>query len=251
MNNSSEEADAWMQAARYVQRSNFSSTHYLGGPTQHTGSDCPECGRQVTLIWDLDLTAHDIPPVLKRAFSSLQRLPLYVCSLCNVLSYRVSTDAKIACYPHGQELDWCDSYESPHCEARAEIERQPIRLYPLPSDIDAIWAKHHYQRYGLLHPASLNPDESAKLQRYLKSVEFPPEGRSRYYSQLCGNPYRRQGLEFIGCPNPSCEGDIEMKSLAHICPTDSPGLGDSIGFFDFQYFACPACFSISVQYECT
>lgn len=47
--------------AYYVQRVSSTSPHYLGGPTKHTGSNCSECGREATLIWDLDLTAHDIP----------------------------------------------------------------------------------------------------------------------------------------------------------------------------------------------
>lgn len=246
MNESPNESDALTTEAYYVQRTTSPSPHYLGGPTQHSGSDCPECGREVTLIWDLDLTACNIPAVLRHGYRSLHRLPLYVCSQCSVLSYKVLSDDKIACLPHGN-LEWCSDDESPHYAARAEIERQPIRLCPLPPEIDAVWVKRRKQRHG----ESLDAIESARLQCYFDSLDVPPEDPDYYYSQLCGDPYWIQGSRIGSCPNPECRGGVKTKRLAHICPPDSPGLGDSIGYFDFQFLVCPACFSISVQYECT
>ena len=255
MNESPEHPDWLTTEAFYVQRTNAPSPHYLGGPTQHAGADCPECGREVTLTWDLDLTAAGIPVALRQGYSSLRRLPLYVCSQCNVLSYQVIDDENIACFPHATEMDWCLGDESPHYERRAEIERQPIRLNPMPPEIDALWVRQRYLR----HDRSLDDDDLARLQGYFDSLEVHPEDPD-YYSQLCGDPYWIQGSGIMDCPNPECNGrqrtalsceGIAMKRLAHISPPDSPGLGDSIGYFDYQFLACPVCFSISVQYECT
>ncbi len=246
MNDSPEESDALTTEARYVQRSTSPSPHHIGGPTQHEGSDCPECGREVTLTWDLDLTASDIPAALRQGYHSLNRLPLYVCSSCSVLSYQVVANDKIVCFPHG-DLDWLLEDESPHCDARPEIERQPIRLYPMPPEIDALWVKHRYRRSG----ESLDGTESAKLQGYFNSLEVAPEDPDYNYSQLCGSPYWVQDSRIGDCPNPQCRGGVTTKHLAHICPPDSPGLGDSMGYFDFQFMVCPVCFSIVVQYECS
>ncbi|MDB4614381.1 hypothetical protein OAH18_01695 [bacterium] len=196
------------------------------------------------MTWDIDLTAPDIPSSLRRGYGSLQRLPLYVCSQCSVLSYQVIADDTIKCFPHGR-LEWCYDDESPHYEARVEIERQSIRLYPLPPEIDALWVKHRYLGYQ----ETLPDDEAAALQGYFDSLEVPPDDPDDY-SQLCGDPYWIQGSRIDDCPNPQCGGGVTTKRLAHICPPDSPGLGDSIGYFDFQFMVCPVCFSISVQYEC-
>ncbi|PHS10669.1 MAG: hypothetical protein COA78_10935 [Blastopirellula sp.] len=245
VNEPAEESEALTTEAFYVQRTTSPSPHYLGGPTLHSGSECPECGREVTLTWDLDLTAPDIPATLKGGYGSLQRLPLYVCSQCSVLSYQVLADDKIACFPHG-DLDWCFDNESPHYETRPEIQRQPIRLYPMSPEIDALWKKHHY----LYNQESLDDLESAQLQGYFDSLDVAPDDLDDY-SQLCGDPYWIQRSRTSDCPNPQCKAGATTKRLAHISPTDSPGLGDSIGYFNFQFMACPACFSISVQYECT
>jgi hypothetical protein len=231
------------------------SAHFLGGPSLHTGTECPECGREVTLTWDLDLKSPEIPAAIRNGFRSLQRLPLYVCSQCSVLSYRIVDDETIACFPHDWHLEWCEEDESPHYEARAEIERQPIHLHVIPPAIDALLRKER----ALGFDESLNPDEATTLQEYYESLKIDPVDR-HYYSQLGGSPYWIQGPQPMACPNKQCdawqddedESDIiAMKRLAHISPPDSPGLGDSIGYFDFQFLACPECFSIRVQYECT
>ena len=242
MSESMEESEAFTPEACYVQRTTLSTPHYLGGPTRHSGSDCPECGRQVTLTWDLDLTAPEIPSAIRKAYHSLQRLPLYVCSQCSVLSYQVLSDDQIVCFPHG-DLEWCNDDESPHYEARAEIERQHIQLSPVPQEIDALWVKRRYHE-------SLDDHESAKLQSYFDSLAVPPEDFV-FQSQLGGDPYWIQGSRIGACPNPECNAGTATRNCAHISPPDSPGLGDSIGYFDFQFMACPVCFSISVQYECT
>lgn len=244
MSESAEPSEALTTEACYVQLTAKPSPHFYGGPTQHSGSECPECGREVTLTWDFDLTAPDIPATLRRGYSHLQRLPLYVCSQCSVLSYRVIADDKIGCFPHG-DLEWCFEDESYHYEARPEIPRQPIRLYPMSPEIDALWAKHRESG------GSLNDSDSATLQSYWDSLEVAPEDHDYYYSQLCGDPYWIQGSCTGDCPNPECDQGGTTKRLAHICPPDSPGLGDTLGYFDFQFMVCPACFSIVVQYECT
>lgn len=254
MNERSASSECLTTEAFYVQRTSTPSPHYLGGPTRHSGTNCPECEREVTLVWDLDLTAENIPAKLRQGYRGLSRLPLYVCSLCSVLSYQVLSDDKICCFPHG-DLEWCFDDESPHSEARAEIERQSILLNPMTPEIDELWVKDRSLGYG----ESLGGSEGEKLRAYLDSLESTPNDLHDY-SQLCGSPYWVQGSQITSCPNPKCDGSqdtassdqgIPMKRLAHICAEDSPGLGDSIGYFDFQFLVCPECFSISVQYECT
>ncbi len=248
-------SDYLTQDAIYVRRFDMPSRHFLGGPSVHSGTECPECGREVTLIWDLDLNSPEIPAVIRNGFKSLRRLPLYVCSQCSVLSYRIVDDENIACWPHDRFLEACFEDESPHYEARAEIERQPIHLHPIPDPIDALWRKARGLRFG----EQLSPGEAATIQAYYNSLSIEPVD-PRYYSQLGGSPYWIQGPRQMPCPNnrcvawqdEDCESEmIAMKRLAHVSPPDSPGLGDSLGYFDFQFFVCSECFSIRVQYECT
>ena len=250
-----ETSDCLTTEAFYVQRTDSPSLHFLGGPSPHAGTDCAECGREVTLTWELDLTAPEIPTTIRLGFGSLRRLPLYVCSQCNALSYRVVDDETIVCFPHVGQLEWCFEDESPHFEARAEIARQPIHLHRMPPGIDKLWVKRRYLRYR----ESLDDNEAAALQKYHDSLEVPPDDLD-YYSQLGGDPYWIQGGLRMTCPYDGCVGrqhngtsevPVPMKRLAHISPPDSPGLGDSIGYFDYQFLVCPSCFSIKVQYECT
>ena len=241
--------------AFYVQRSAQPSRHFLGGPSLHSGVACPECARAVTLIWDLDLDSPQMPAPIRNAFGTLRRLPLYVCSQCLVLSYRIVDDEQIACFPHDRHFDYCHYLESPHHSARVQIERQRIHLHAIPPVIDRLWCKSRSLRLD----ESFTVAEKMTLQNFYESLQIDPVD-SHYYSQLGGSPYWIQNPREMPCPNSLCRGamhgqddsqKIAMKRLAHIAPTDSPGLGDSILYTDFQFLVCSECFSIRVQYECT
>ena len=182
-----------------------------------------------SLTWDFDLSSPEIPAEIRSGFQSLQRLPLYVCSQCSVLSYRIVDDQNIACFPHDQQLEWCDEDESYYQEVRAEIERQPIHLHLIPPAIDELWRKTRDWEFD----ESLDPDGARTLQEYYESLKIDPVDPS-YYSQLGGSPYWIQGPRPMACPNKQCvawqddedESDIiEMKHLAHNFPTRQSGIG--------------------------
>ena len=96
----------------------------------------------------------------------------------------------------------------------------------------------------------LTNHQEAELQDYFDSLDVAP-GDPFNYSQLGGEPYWIQCSRTGDCPNPLCSGRVKTKHLAHICPRDTPGLGDSDAYFDYQFMICPACRSIIGQYEFT
>lgn len=246
-----------MANAYRVQSGVAASRHYNGGPLPHQGGTCPQCQKQLTLLWDLDLSDPLVPKDVRKGFAPATRFPLLICWQCLAVSYQVESDQRLKCFPFDWQTEFCNADESPFVDSPAILPRKPISLTRVPSQIDGLLSL-----YDVVGVDEL--DEEAK--QILRAYHGRPMkwGWDVMQSQVGGQPLYYQGRSDLICPNPDCLGNrmtypyvdgekgFLMKELAvihHDDPETLPMLDEE--FFQLLYSVCVLCFSVRVEYRCT
>ena len=229
--------------------------HTRGGPATHKGSKCPNCRKQLILLWSLDLSDPLLPDYVRNGFSPAVRLPFYFCWQCMAASYSVSSDSQIRCFPFDSSDDRLEEDETPFGEeAPREAPLQPIELERLPTTIDALLTLSGDIGYSHLD----EPAQRTLRKYYGQKIDWHPD---LAISQVGGLPLIYQGRRDIPCPNKKCPASkLEhpygefvrpylMKDLAVVHYADDPYLEQV--YFQFAYVICRVCFSLRAYYRCT
>lgn len=229
--------------------------HYAGGPALHQRATCPQCGRGLTLLWDLDLNDASFPEFIRAGFAPASRLPFYVCWTCMAAAYAVEGGDRITTFKFPpRTTDYCRPGESLFEDSPDELPRRRIGLERMPSTVDA--AISLASNVGVQHI----DDEGRKLlDKYCAGLDRLSNDLP--FSQFGGEPRQFQGWRNHVCPNPDCPAsklehpyaDIEaqylMKILASIYVDAEPELKK--GWYQIAYYGCRICFSMLAEYRCT
>jgi len=228
--------------------------HFTGGAAHHRGSKCPGCGRQMALLWDIDLADPLIPDEVRTGFAPAQRLPFYVCWGCMAAAYAVDSNDRIKCFEFDGHTDRLEEGESPFEESPDELPQRKIVFEPVPSTLDALLMLEECIGLEMLDPAA----RQAINGFYGREIT---SGGDLRFSQLGGQPLLCQSRRNLVCPDVKCPasklehpyGEMEipylMKELAVIHYDNEPVLAEHC--FQLRYVACAICFSIRGEYRCT
>lgn len=246
--------DEWRQTQRLI-RNQFRlslrvprrSSHTIGGPAKHKGTKCVECRRQLTLLWDIDLSDSLFSDIVRARFAPATRLPFYICWNCMAAAYRVVSDDKVVCFPALSELS---SGESPFQETPNELPPRKIAFERVPSVID-----------GLLCLKFRLDDYDEESQRILRDF-YRDRGKLIVTSDLAqstlgGQSWRFQGLDNHRCRNPKCPvsklehyRDVFLpKDLGVLYVDADPVLAPH--YFKLTYSVCCVCFTVIAGFQCT
>ena len=248
--------DVWRRTSRYLPQgfritaADERTGHWRGGPASHDGATCYTCGRVLRLVWDFDLSDPALPDLLRDSHPNLTRLPLYFCFDCpKATAYRVVSDSDVLVLkPNSDSGD-----ESLYRNVPAELERAPIQIAPIPSDVDEITSLAIEEGEQELTDA-----DWARLQAFFGVEESPLWEYA--VSQFGGLPMFLQGEMESGCPDdrncPSwhvqdaseCANDLLMKSLATV--EEDPGLGIEWIYAPLAYEICWVCGAIQATFQC-
>jgi hypothetical protein len=250
----------WRHGRRFfAQPARVSSTrkagrHFSGGPSPHKGSQCPQCKKRLSLLWDLDLSDPLIPVIVRDGFAPSTRLPFYICWQCVAASYSLSSNTSMQTFVFDQHNEALKADETPFGEAPVELARRPKALTRIPTTIDAL----------LSLADEIGIDECDKSGRQTLSEFLNHKVESDWdlpISQLGGMPLPNQGHSDRVCPNAKCPastlehpyGELVrpylMKELALIHWRDEPILASAC--FQLLYLVCGICFSIRAEYHCS
>jgi hypothetical protein len=253
--------DRWRRTRRFIprglrfsDRGNDPSRHFAGGAGSGGGAKCPECKQRLTLLWDLDLAAPELPEFVRQAFAPALRLPLYICWRCMSALYRLGGKEGIVCFPFGPATERLRGDESPFVDSPLELPRRSIRFEPIPSQIDAVISLE-----DIVGLEELDQEARKILNHYYGRIidstwEMP-------FSVFGGPLMLYQGHQNKVCPNPECpanklehpygelEVDYLMKEMALVHVDAEPELEKH--YFQVVYYVCCVCFSIHAEYRCS
>lgn len=170
--------------------------HWLGGPIQHRGADCPNCKIPLVLHWDLNAQDSRFP---KKRFGSLDRIPLYYCWTCVAdLAYRVDTSNRVRVLSKRAKQFSTNCQYEPYPES---FERRPLTLDPtLPDQVRQVYTK--WVKSDDPYVRKLGKRETKVLADYFG---HPFIGNlSVFHHQFGGMPSTWWGDEAILCPNREC-----------------------------------------------
>lgn len=217
--------------------------HFTGGVPPHSRIACGQCGKPLTLLWDIDLTDPVLPWYLIKCFWPNKRLPLYICWQCVGASYSVKSDTEIHCHSFDRSHEYCDEDETPFADAPQILPRRPLKLTPVPSAVDGI-----VQLCKTLGWSRIDQDARRILNSYLQMSVLRSDVS---FSQIGGSSRKYQGDRHAECPNPKCElngQDESMRELAMIHWPEEPVLAHER--FQLVYMVCIHCFALTGYYQC-
>lgn len=235
---------------RLVPKRSRKTSHRAGGPTNHKGSDCPNCKKPLTTLWDLDLTDPSLPDRLRETFSPNKRLPFLICWQCLAASYRVTSDKKLTCFKFDGYTDYLELDESPFEDAPSQLKQRSIVFEDIPTTLAALLAYEQVKDFS-------DFDDQAK------SILNDFYGRELYstwqlpFSQIGGTPLLYQRHQNAACPNRECparsirspNSDYYMQELAVIHHDDEPVLDEHC--IQLLYYICGICASMRAEYRCS
>lgn len=206
------------------------------------------------MLWSLDLRDRLFPEYVRDGFAPSSRLPFYICWQCVAVSYSVSSDTRMTCFPLDSSSEALKANETPFSDWPLELERRWIRLERVPSTIDGLLSLADAVGYEQLDRAA-----KAALKKYIgrelqTDWDLP-------LSQFGGQPLPYQEHKSMVCPNKKCPasklehpyGELQrmylMKEMALIHWEDEPALAKHC--FQLLYSVCGVCFSMRAEYRCS
>ena len=256
--------DSLFQIGTRLKATEEETGHYAGGPVTHSGAVCPHCQNGLSHILDFDLSREDVPIVVRRTFSHLNRLPIYYCALCPPgTQYRVLSDDVIepllSTHP-GYDYRNDISEETPfrHVGGLIETPRSSISLDPIPEGI-ARATLDAWNNRCLIRPKPETDQMKSAFEWWgVKGVLDLPK------SQFAGVPVFPQGYWSTCCNNPQCplayhetlvkleSGEDEERSrrqsFVYATYEVVPALQET--WRAIRAEICWCCLAISVGYEC-
>lgn len=239
--------------SKFYARHSKSSQHYAGGSPIHAAAKCRCCKRELTLLWNLDLSDSLFGAAVRDGFHPDSRLALYICWNCMVTAYR-QDGPKLTVFQPDHYWDHLTQDESPHADSPNILPSRRIGFQKINSTVDGL--RTLADTIGL---DRLDKEGIALLSAHYGQPLFSPSQLP--YSQLGGGLVFLQGHRNLTCPNKRCPasklehpfGDLQvdflMKELATISLDAEPVLEAS--YFQIDYHICWVCFSIRAQYACT
>jgi hypothetical protein len=229
------------------------ASHFAGGPLLYKCGKCAQCGRKLTLLWNLDLSDSLLPAYMRDGFAPADRLPLCICWQCVAASYRVTSNDRMTCFTFDAGMDPLKEDETPFGDSPAELPLRRIAFERIPSKVDAILSLA-----DIVGLDALDQDARKTIDDYFEKPVT--SGWDMPFSQFGGQPLLYQGHWNAKCPNPKCPASrIEhpygekvvhylMKEMALVHFDHEPELAKAC--FQLLYYICGVCFSIRAEYRC-
>lgn len=254
------------------------SLHFKGGCVNHRNSDCPNCRRKLSLVWDLDLSDPRFPSFVQEAFAPATRLPLLICWSCLATCYRVISDEAIQPYETSQSYETLGEDESPLSEAPINTLQEPLYFSEIPMLIDGLF---ELDRLGIMN---LDQEAQRAMEAFYGELGISSEEMGNWMTPHRMNmkqyiedrafhyqTFSTLGVHHIGnlsqqhhqCPNPNCKkrptdrlfafhnfhkSERSPKELALVCRDGHALLDDK--FVLLRYYLCPDCFAIGAEHSC-
>ncbi len=218
--------------------------HFLGGPSTHRGTKCPECGRRYSMVWDLDLGDPGLPSDFAAQFPSLTRLPLYICWTCVAATYRVTSDVMIRTSEY-RHIEVLKADESPYHEASNETEQVPFSLHLVPTCVEALRCQlqcHDQEATRILEKfyQTTGTGNFSNLGAFL----VPPWG---HRPKVC--PNTKCPASRFQAPNHDLYYEYMMKELALVDGDGNSHLSE--GGLWLNYHVCCICSTIVAEHGCS